>query len=77
VSDNAGSLTTDRFLEKIERQVTQDGLMDEDGRGFFLARAFSSRLIVNIEPSKRTEIMVLFSRRHSPTHKPLYLNLME
>lgn len=77
VTDNAGSLTLDRFLEKMERQVTQDGLMDEDGRGFFLARAFSSRLVVNIEPEQRTQVIVLFHRHRDPAHKPLYLNLVE
>ncbi|NUP89087.1 MAG: response regulator [Candidatus Sumerlaeia bacterium] len=77
VTDSAGSLSVDRFLEKIERQVTQDGLMDEDGRGLFLARAFSSRLIVNIEPSRRTQIIVLFHRHRDPAHKPLYLNLVD
>jgi DNA-binding NarL/FixJ family response regulator/anti-sigma regulatory factor (Ser/Thr protein kinase) len=77
VTDNAGSLGIDKFLEKIERQVTQDGLMDEDGRGFFLARAFSSRLIVNVEPGERTQLIVLFQRHRDPTHKPLYLNLVE
>jgi anti-sigma regulatory factor (Ser/Thr protein kinase) len=77
VMDNGGALTVEKFLEKIERQVTKDGLMDEDGRGFFLARAFSSRLIVNIEPGVRTEIIVLFARHRSPVLKPLYLNLVE
>ena len=77
VTDNAGTLTTDGFLAKIERQVTQDGLLDEDGRGFFLARAFSSRLVVNIEPEVRTQIIVIFNRIGDQTHKPLYLNLVD
>jgi DNA-binding response OmpR family regulator len=76
VTDGAGTLSVDRFLEKIERQVTQDGLMDEDGRGFFLSRAFSSRLVVNIETGRRTQIIVLFDRHRDPAHKPLYLNLV-
>jgi len=69
VTDSAGSLPTDVALSKLERQMDHSGLLDESGRGLYLARIMSSRLIINVEHGKRTQVIALFDEA-KPVDRP-------
>jgi len=75
VTDNSGSLTRDTVLQKLLRQVTGEGILDDHGRGLHMSRLFSDRMIINIKPNERTE--VIFMNYISPKYqgyKPIYIN---
>jgi len=75
VTDSAGTLPVDTILTKLERQMSQEAIFDESGRGLHLSRLLSSLLVINIEHGKRTQFIALFddTRRHSRP-KPFLLN---
>jgi DNA-binding NarL/FixJ family response regulator len=75
IIDHQGSLSKETVLYKIDRHIKGEGILDDSGRGLFMSRIFADRLIVNIDPGKKTEIIVLNYR--SPLYqgfKPLYIN---
>jgi DNA-binding NarL/FixJ family response regulator len=75
VIDNMGRLTKDTVLHKIERQRSGEGALDDSGRGLHMSRLFSDRLIINIAPKKKTEVILInyFSHKYRG-YKPLYIN---
>ena len=75
VTDFQGRLTKETVLYKIDRQITGEGLLDDSGRGIHMSRLFADRLIINIEPNKRTEVILInyFSNKYRG-YKPLYIN---
>ena len=81
VSDIGGRLKKSEVLYWLNRQVVRDhrglplGLYDSHGRGLFIARRYIDRLIINIDQSRRTEIIII--NYYSNTYKgfkPLYIN---
>lgn len=75
VLDNCGALTRDTVLQKMERQITGAGIMDDSGRGLHMCRLFADRLIINIERGKRTEVIILnYIGGKYRGFKPLYIN---
>lgn len=77
VTDHSGRLTKEIVLRKILRAMSQDGILDTDGRGLFLTRSFSDRFIINIKPQQKTEIVVLnYYRSGEENNKPLYINVV-
>jgi len=75
VLDMCGALTRDTVLNKMERQITGEGLLDESGRGLHICRLFADRLIINIEREKRTEIIIMnYLSGNYRGYKPLYIN---
>ncbi len=60
VSDNQGGLDRDTVLAKFERQFKVEGLMDENGRGLYLTYSLSDRLLFNLLPGEKTELVALF-----------------
>lgn len=75
VLDFSGRLTKEIVLKKIIRAMSEDGILDTDGRGLFLSRSFSDRFIINIRPGKQTEIIVMnYFSSDEPVNKPLYIN---
>ncbi len=75
IADTQGTLTKDIVLYKIDRHIKGEGVLDDSGRGLFMSRIFADRFIVNIDPCKRTEIVIINYRE--PTYhgfKPLYIN---
>lgn len=75
VMDNAGTLSVKTVLAKLERQYNKEGLYDDSGRGLYLTRMLSSMMLVNIQPARRTQIMVLFDAvRKTDRPKPLLVN---
>lgn len=75
VTDMQGHLTKETVLHKIDRQITGEGLLDDSGRGLHMSRLFADRLIINIAPNKRTEVILInyFANRYRG-YKPLYIN---
>jgi DNA-binding NarL/FixJ family response regulator len=75
IVDDMGRLTKDTVLFKIERQMSGEGVLDDSGRGLHMSRLFSDRMIINIAPKKRTEVILInyFSHKYRG-YKPLYIN---
>lgn len=75
ITDCQGHLTKETVLYKIERQVTGEGLLDDSGRGIHMSRLFADRMIINIDPKKKTEVILMnyFSNKYRG-YKPLYIN---
>jgi CheY-like chemotaxis protein len=74
IADNAGTLDAQVFLGKLERQQSQEALMDENGRGLHLSRMVSDRMILNLRPGKLTESILLFRHRPRWGSKPILIN---
>ncbi|MBN2036626.1 MAG: response regulator [Chitinispirillaceae bacterium] len=75
VVDRKGRLRKETVLSKIERQISGRGILDDSGRGIHMSRVFADRMIINIDPGKMTEVIVM--NYFSPTfrgYKPLYIN---
>ena len=75
IADQGGRITADEILYWLDRNISGAGLLDSHGRGVYLMHTLVDRLIINIAPQKRTEIIVLdyFSEEYS-SNKPLYIN---
>jgi YesN/AraC family two-component response regulator len=75
VTDMQGKLKKETVLYKIDRQLTGEGLLDDSGRGIHMSRLFADRMIINIDPNKRTEVILInyFSNKYRG-YKPLYIN---
>lgn len=75
VTDRQGRLTKETVLYKIERQITGEGLLDDSGRGIHMSRLFADRMVINIDPNKKTEVILMnyFSNKYRG-YKPLYIN---
>ncbi|MCL2220242.1 MAG: response regulator [Chitinispirillia bacterium] len=75
VLDKCGALTKDIVLDKLHRQITGEGYMDESGRGLHMCRLFADRLVINIERNKRTEVVIMnYIGGKYRGYKPLYIN---
>lgn len=74
VSDNQGRLLPRQILAKLSRQVMQEGLFDDSGRGIYLSRLLTSQLIFNIHKGHRTQVICLFYERTVNSLKPLCIN---
>ena len=75
VTDIKGRLKKETVLCKIERQITGEGLLDDSGRGIHMSRLFADRMIMNIDPGKKTEVVLLnYFAAPYRGHKPLYIN---
>jgi CheY-like chemotaxis protein len=74
IMDNGGCLDRDKILEKLERHLNYEGLLDESGRGIFMSRIYADRLIFNIHRGKKTEVIFFnyFSQKYKG-FKPLYI----
>lgn len=77
ISDQGGRITADEILYWLDRNISGSGLLDTHGRGVYLIHTLVDRLVINISPGKRTEIIVLdyFSNEFC-SNRPLYINQM-
>jgi CheY-like chemotaxis protein/anti-sigma regulatory factor (Ser/Thr protein kinase) len=81
VLDRGGRLSKFDVLYWLNRQVARDdkglplGVFDTHGRGFYIARRYIDRLIINIDKDTKTEIIIInyFSNEYQG-YKPLYIN---
>lgn len=75
ITDNQGSLRKETILYKIDRHVHAEGILDDSGRGIHMSRIFADRLIANIDPGKKTEMVLLnYIDKNYKGYKPLYIN---
>lgn len=76
ISDNQGNAEPAAILEAILRQFSRTGLLDTTGRGLFLAHSVSDRMIINLEPRRRFQVVLLFGSHPMPEPKPFFLNIV-
>ncbi|OGJ88304.1 MAG: hypothetical protein A2268_05340 [Candidatus Raymondbacteria bacterium RifOxyA12_full_50_37] len=81
ITDNGGKLSKEKVLYWLGRQIEKDaaglpkGIFDHHGRGFFICREYVDRLVINIEPGKKTEIIgINYINATFKGHKPLLIN---
>jgi CheY-like chemotaxis protein len=81
IMDRGGRLTKKDYLYWLHRQVARDengmplGVYDSHGRGFYIARKYIDRLIINIDPGVKTEVVIVnYFNEVFVGSKPLYIN---
>ncbi|MEE2960612.1 MAG: response regulator [Myxococcota bacterium] len=81
ICDTGGRLNKKQVLRWLSRQVRVCpqglplGMRDTHGRGLYLSREFTDRLIINIEKGKRTEIICIkYFNQTGLGPKPLLIN---
>lgn len=80
VTDQKGRLTKKDILHWLERNLTRDdagfsmGLHDTHGKGIFIARETVDRFIANIQPGKKSEIVLInYEEGLYDGHRPLWI----
>jgi DNA-binding NarL/FixJ family response regulator len=79
ILDQGGRLSGQEILYWLERNMSGANVFDTHGRGLFLIHTLVDRLIVNIEPERRTEIILLHSLQSEnrlDNNKPVYINVL-
>jgi len=81
IVDNGGKITKNDILFWLNRQSSRDengmpiGVFDSHGRGLFIARRYIDRVVMNIDPNKKTEVIIInYLSDIYKGHKPLYIN---
>jgi anti-sigma regulatory factor (Ser/Thr protein kinase) len=81
ILDKGGRLKKNDVLFWLHRQLHLDanglpiGVFDSHGRGFFIAREYIDRMIINIDKNKQTEIIIMnYFMDTYKGYKPLYIN---
>lgn len=80
VTDQTGRLSKEKVLYWIERNTTKNdqgltsGLTDNHGKGLFITREVVDRMIINIDPGNKTEIILLnYNEGLYEGHRPLWI----
>lgn len=75
ICDSGGKLQKEDILYWISRNISGEGVFDNHGRGLFLMRVNTDRMVINVEPGSRTEVILIkyFEPKYEG-HKPLYIN---
>jgi CheY-like chemotaxis protein len=75
ILDCQGRLSKETVLYKIDRHVRGEGMLDDSGRGIHMSRLFADRMIINIKPKIKTEVVIMnyFSPKYRG-YRPLYIN---
>jgi DNA-binding NarL/FixJ family response regulator len=76
IVDQGGRITADEILYWLERNISGTGLMDTHGRGVYLIHRLVDRVLINIAPGRRTEILMLnyLTPNNQQANKPIYIN---
>ncbi len=75
ISDQGGRITADEVIYWLDRNISGSGLMDSHGRGVYLMHQLVNRVLINIAPGERTEIIMLdFLAPNQSVNKPIYIN---
>ena len=64
-------------MKRIERQISMEGLYDMNGRGIFLTRNLSDRMVINIHPRVATQVVLIFRHRANAQPRPLHINVID
>lgn len=75
VEDPKGNLTKNDALKWLDNNRVEK-VSEEHGRGLLLVRRLIDRLIINIDPGKRTECVIIqyLDRNHGKNNKPLMIH---
>ena len=75
IIDQGGRITAEEILYWLDRNLSGAGLMDTHGRGVYLIHTLVDRVLVNIAPGERTEIIMLnYFTSDFKVNKPVYIN---
>lgn len=75
IVDQGGRITADEVIYWLDRNISGKNLMDTHGRGVYLIHRLVDRLLVNIAPGRRTEIIMLnYFTADFRSNKPVYIN---
>jgi CheY-like chemotaxis protein len=81
VRDRKGRLSKKEVLYWLERNTTKrpdglaEGIMDDHGKGLYITRETIDRFIINIEPGRCTEVVMLNYREGLyDGHQPLWIH---
>jgi CheY-like chemotaxis protein len=75
ITDSGGKLKKEDILYWISRNISGEGVFDNHGRGLFLMRVNTDRMVINVDPGNRTEIILMkYFEDIYEGHKPLYIN---
>jgi CheY-like chemotaxis protein/anti-sigma regulatory factor (Ser/Thr protein kinase) len=76
VEDPKGNLKKVDALRWLDQDDRSGREVEEHGRGLYLVRRLIDRFIINIDPGKRTECIVIqyFNQDHLHNFKPLQIN---
>jgi two-component system, response regulator, stage 0 sporulation protein F len=76
VEDHKGNLKKVDALRWLDKEDASGRERGEHGRGLYMVRRFIDRFIINIDPGKRTECIIIqyFNRDHIHQFKPLLIN---
>jgi DNA-binding NarL/FixJ family response regulator len=75
IVDQGGRITADEILYWLDRNISGSGLMDTHGRGVYLIHKLVDRVLINIAPGQRTEIIILdYIGTTYSGNKPIYIN---
>ena len=75
IIDQGGRITAEEILYWLDRNISGAGLMDTHGRGVYLIHTLVDRVLVNIAPGNRTEIIMLnYFTSDFKVNKPVYIN---
>lgn len=75
IVDQGGRITADEILYWLDRNISGTGLMDTHGRGVYLIHRLVDRVLINIAPGQRTEIIILdYLNQAFSNNKPIYIN---
>jgi CheY-like chemotaxis protein len=75
VLDIQGRLTKETIMYKLDRHVRCEGTLDCSGRGIHMSRIFADRMLINIQPGRKTEVIIMnyFLPKYRG-YRPLYIN---
>lgn len=75
ITDQGGRMTAEEVLYWLDRNISGSGLLDTHGRGMYLMHRLADRLLINIAPGERTEIIMLdYLGTARSGNKPIYIN---
>ncbi|MFA6449144.1 MAG: response regulator [bacterium] len=77
ILDASGSLSKEKVLAQLNKGVnpTPEDLIASGGRGIYLTRYLCDKVVVNIEPDKKTEvILIMYFKKDYIDGKPLLIN---
>lgn len=75
ITDSGGKLKKEDILYWISRNISGEGVFDNHGRGLFLMRVNTDRMVINVDPGKKTEVVLIkYFEEIYEGFKPLYIN---
>jgi anti-sigma regulatory factor (Ser/Thr protein kinase)/CheY-like chemotaxis protein len=75
ITDQGGCITAQDILYWLDRNLSGEALFDTHGRGVFLMHTLVDRFIINLDPGRCTQLVMLQSFNGVfHTNKPLYIH---